>query len=489
MHPRLQRICSVLVILVMLALPVSALAVPASTSASSISAYDKTRPQDLVESNLYAQSAVLIDARTGEVLFSKAPDTKLNPASITKILTAMLVLEKCDLDEMVTAKISAMGTYEATWVPLQDGESMTAKDMLYGLLLKSYNDVAAALAVHVGGSLSGFAEMMNRKAQELGCTNSNFVVPHGLTTENHYTTANDMAKIARAALQNETFRQIVSTQQYVFPSSNKRNDSISLTNSNKMLPGSGSEYAYEGNIGVKTGYTLAAKHTFVGAAQRDGISLICVVMGSQGPESLRAEGKWMDAQKLLDYGFAAYEKLDVVALYAANPVECDIEGYIEGDAGRLKLDLGDSSALAGIIVKKSEKEAAYLNFQQNVTVRYTADRIAPIERNEKIGEMTYSYGGGSVTVDLLASRNVLQAVVAASPISDDLSFDASSSAAVPPTLTDIAVGIKHSPVRFLALLLLVPVLILLGLVVSMLVDLSRQRKRLRARTSRSRGYY
>ncbi len=488
MQSSIRRLLSALVVVaIVIATPLSALAASVAKPAESIAAWNSNEPEKLTASNLYAQSAVLIDARSGEVLFEKSPDVKLNPASITKILTALIVLEKCDLNETMTAKLSTMGEYEPTWLPLKDGETFKIKDMLYGLLMKSYNDVAAALAVHVGGSLSGFAEMMNRKAQELGCTNSNFVVPHGLTTKDHYTTASDMAKIAMAAMQNETFRKIVSTRSYTIPASNKRDTETTIQNGNKMLPDSGTDYAYEGCIGVKTGYTLAAQHTFVAAAQRDGVNLICVILGTSGTKQTPGDGKWLDAQKMLDYGFAMYKRVDIPVLYASNPVQCNIEGTVEGDTGVLKLELGDPSQLSGIIARKDSGELTSEAFERSISVTYTSDLRAPVKKGQKIAELTYAYGNGqTATVDLLASRDILQAMLIEPSTPDTSSY--MNNLAAPPTLTDIAINTEQSPARYLAWLLLVPVALLIGLIVSMMMDVSRRRRRLRGRISRSRGY-
>ena len=275
--------------------------------------WDEENPQSLVASNLYAQSAILINSKTGDIIFSKNPDTPLFPASITKILTCLIVLEQCDdLYEMVVVDLPKLGHLEPTWIPLQNGEQMTVNDLLHGALIRSYNDAAAALAVHVGGSIQGFAELMNEKATMLGCTQSNFTLPHGLNSRVHYTTARDMAIIAKAAMQNETFRSIVSKTDYVIPPSNLRVGSLTIHNGNSMLPGSGSSYSYEGCIGVKTGYTSDAQHTYVAAAERDSVELICVLLGTRGPETMSSRGasKWLDAQKLFEYGFAAGEMPD-----------------------------------------------------------------------------------------------------------------------------------------------------------------------------------
>lgn len=249
-----------------------------------------------------AEGAVLMDAATGKVLFGKNQDMQFYPASITKVMTALLVLERCSLNDTVTFSASATTNLESGAVSLgvSEGDQLTVEQCLYGLLLKSANEIGNGLAEHVAGSVSAFADLMNARARELGCKNTHFTNPHGLNDTAHKTTPYDMALIMRAALQNETFRKIDTTTSYEFPAT-KKSAAKTITMGHKMMYPTDSRY-YEGIIGGKTGYTSKAGNTLVTGAQRNGVRLIAVVMKASGSH-------YTDTIAMLDYGFANYEKL------------------------------------------------------------------------------------------------------------------------------------------------------------------------------------
>ncbi len=254
------------------------------------------------EPEIQAEGAVLMDAATGQVLFGKNQDKQFFPASITKVMTALLVLERCNLNDKVTFSEAATTNLESGAVALGivEGDQLTVEQSLYGLLLKSANEIGNGLAEHVAGSVSAFSDLMNAKAKELGCKNTNFKNPHGLNDSEHKTTPYDMALILRAALQNETFRKIDTTLTYDFPAT-KKNKARTITMGHKMMYSSDSRY-YPGIIGGKTGYTSLAGNTLVTGAERDGVRLIAVVMKSKTTH-------YEDTKAMLDYGFANYEKL------------------------------------------------------------------------------------------------------------------------------------------------------------------------------------
>lgn len=245
---------------------------------------------------IQAEGAVLMDAATGKVLYEKHADTKYFPASITKLMTALLVIENSKLDDTVTFSSTATTNLESGSVSLNivEGDKLTVRQSLYALLLKSANEVANGLAEHVGGSNAGFAKMMNDRAKALGCTNTNFVNPHGLNDSNHQTTPRDMALIAREAFKNDTLRTIVSQLSYELPAT-KKSGARTITMGHKMMKPSNAEY-YQGVIGGKTGYTSLAGNTLVTGAQRDGVRLIAVIMKSRSTH-------YTDTKALLDYGF------------------------------------------------------------------------------------------------------------------------------------------------------------------------------------------
>lgn len=229
-----------------------------------------------------AEQAILIDGKTGEVLFEKNADEKGYPASTTKIMTAMLTLEICDeagadISQKVVIPEEAVGV-EGSSLYLKKGEKKTIEELLYGVMLRSGNDGATALAAAMGGNVKHFVRLMNEKAAALGCTGTHFVNPSGLFDEDHYTTARDLAKIARHAMKNKTFRQVVGTKSWK-----------NYYNKNKTV------FQYDGATGIKIGFTKMSGRTLVASSSRDGESLICVVL---------ADGNWFnDAYALMDYGY------------------------------------------------------------------------------------------------------------------------------------------------------------------------------------------
>ena len=234
-----------------------------------------------------ARAAVLIDGATGRALFAQNADRRYPMASTTKIMTALLALERCSLEETVTASANASGV-PGTSIYLGVGESLSMRDMLLGLMLRSGNDAAVAIAEHVGGSVEDFCRMMTQRARELGCENTVFLTPHGLPVNGHFTTARDLVLIARQAMKQPLFREIVSTQRASLPWAGHDYDRV-LVNKNKLLS------TYPGALGVKTGYTRAAGRCLVFAAERDGMTLIGAVLNC--PD-------WFDAAAaLLDQGF------------------------------------------------------------------------------------------------------------------------------------------------------------------------------------------
>jgi len=251
-----------------------------------------------------AEAAILYDATNDRVIFEKNADEKLYPASITKLMTALLVLENANLSDTVTFSKTAVTKLEsgAVKLGLVEGDQVSVQDCLYGLLVKSANEVANGLAEHVGGSLSGFSDMMNRRAKELGCTGTNFVNPNGLNDPNHYTTCRDMAKIAKAAFANPTLCKMASTLSYEFPAT-KNASARTITPGHKMLYPTDSRY-YEGIVGGKTGYTSLAGNTLVTCVDRNGVRMIAVILKAKSTH-------YADTKSLLDYGF---EKADGSAL-------------------------------------------------------------------------------------------------------------------------------------------------------------------------------
>lgn len=260
--------------------------------------FDDTHPEKLKETDLYAKNVCLINAVTGEVLFEKAADEKAEPASTTKIMTLLTALSMCDPEETVVIPDAAADVpADSTLVPVYPGETMTMRDLLYGMMIRSGNDAANAVAVLCAGSTEAFAEEMNRTAAGLGMKNSHFVNPHGYTEEGHYTTARDLVTAARYGMTQMPFIRIVTCLQYPMPATEQR-DVLVLTSQWEIFDPE-SEYYIAHAAGIKSGYTSSAGFCYVGAYQEDGVTLIAAVMGGQWRNMA-----WADLKRLFAYGMA-----------------------------------------------------------------------------------------------------------------------------------------------------------------------------------------
>lgn len=252
-----------------------------------------------------AQSAILMDINTGTILYEKNIHDELYPASTTKIMTTLLALENSSLDEIVTFSKNAVFSIEpgSSHIGITEGEQLTMEQCLYGIMLESANEVSNAVAEHVGGSIEGFTEMMNKKAAELGCQNTHFSNANGLPDETHYSSAYDLALIGRAAMHNETFRTITATTSYTIPPTNLQEAARPLSNHHKMLPKR--QHSYADCIGGKTGYTNVARQTLVTFAKRGDLELVCVIMKTESPS------QYTETAKLFDWGFENFQILNI----------------------------------------------------------------------------------------------------------------------------------------------------------------------------------
>lgn len=245
-----------------------------------------------------AHSAVLIEAESGKIIFAKDENTRRGMASTTKIVTALVAIENMPLDTVLTVPREAVGV-EGSSVYLTEGETLTLEDLLYALMLQSANDAAAVIALAVGGSIEGFADMMNEKCASLGLTDTHFENPHGLDGDSHYTTAYELALLSAYALENEDFARIVSTEKRTIETQGGNTPFRVLVNHNRLLR------TYDDVIGVKTGFTKKCGRTLVSAAERDGVRLVCVTL-NDGDD-------WRDHRAMLDLGFELYESVSIAA--------------------------------------------------------------------------------------------------------------------------------------------------------------------------------
>lgn len=335
-----------------------------------------------------AVGAVLIDADTGRVLWERKSDVPMAVASTTKIMTAILALESQRLDETAVVSAKAASSAEVK-LGLKSGEEYKLGDLLYPLMLQSSNDAAVVIAEHLGGSVEGFAKMMNTKAEELGAKNTKFVTPNGLDANDNHSTAYDMALITAYALKNESFVKLINTKEFTFSCLNKSR-TFSAYNKNRLLN------EYDGAIGVKTGFTGKAGQCFVGAAQRDGVRLISVVLAS-GWGSAGKQQKWIDTKRLLNYGFENYHKEQIIN----NGTEVGTVKILHSKEGE-------------VMAVTYEDGFAMLNEEEKSSLKTSARLIqsveAPVKKGQVLGEITVSTSTGEVlfTSELTAKEDVLR---------------------------------------------------------------------------------
>lgn len=322
-----------------------------------------------------ARSAVLYEPETDSVLFSKNADLRLPMASTTKIMTALVAVESCEPDEEIEISGDAVGI-EGSSAYLKSGDVLTMEELLYALLLQSANDAAAAIAIHVGGSIDAFADMMNEKAKALSLTDTHFTNPHGLDDKEHYTTATELAKIAAAALENPTVRKIAATYKKTFSNEDRTRTYV---NHNKLLR------LYEGTVGVKTGFTKRSGRCLVGAAEKDGLTLISV--------TLDAPNDWQDHKSMLDFGYGKIEKVTF-----AEPCEYEYEISVLGSEGKV-IKVKNENGASLILPKENRDIKEYVKLSRFV--------CAPVRRGDILGEVIFTLDGETVSrIPLTATEEV-----------------------------------------------------------------------------------
>lgn len=308
-------------------------------------------------------SALLMDGENERVLYQLNGYQEMPMASTTKVMTCIIALEQGNINDVVNVSSYAAGMPDVQ-LNIRTGEQYYLKDLLYSLMLESHNDVAVAIAEHIGGSLEGFATMMNDKARELGCNNTNFVTPSGLDAEGHYTTARDLAVITSYAIQNKDFLAITNTSSYQFKEINNSR-SFSVSNKNKFL------YMMDGAIGVKTGFTGKAGYCFVGAIKKTDRTLISVVLGCGWPPSKNL--KWTDTKRLMTYGIENYYKKQIFEEVELSPV------YVEdGQTNYVKLSLEGE---LNLLLRSDEKVRIEYDIPEQL--------LAPLEVDQKVGTAKY----------------------------------------------------------------------------------------------------
>lgn len=421
---------------------------------------------------------VLMEASSGTVLYEKGGRDRAFPASTTKIMTCILAIESCpDLDVMVTVG-DTVETRGST-MGIVRREELSLRSLLYGMMLVSGNDAAKAIAEHVSGSESAFAELMNQKAAALGMTGTHFVKSNGLHNDDHYSTAYDMALLTRYALQNEKFCEIVSTPYYDVPPTNKDSDGYQLGNTNKLLytkPDETENFEYRYATGVKTGDTDQAGRCLVASAKKDGVELIAVLFGDPQGSSGR-NPRFINSAKLFDWGFDNYGALDASDL----GLETDFTFPI---AGSDFAELTARADLSGaVITDTKEKLAAIKSNSAGITAQTALTRKleAPIAEGEVIGTVAYQYESATLfSVDLVASQ-----AVSAAPA------DATPHPSASPLITGVPGGDgdeKGGGSSLVFWLILVVVLLLL-VVVAKVIATKRRRRRIARKRRAYRSNY
>jgi D-alanyl-D-alanine carboxypeptidase (penicillin-binding protein 5/6) len=342
-----------------------------------------------------------VEPKSGQILFSKNENERREPASTTKIMTALLAIEKLSLDKIVTidAETAKSNVSAGSGMSLAEGEEISVKDLLYGMLVVSANDAAVALAREISGDVNSFAAVMNERAAKLGAKGTHFTNPHGLPDEEHYTTAYDLYLIAKEAMENETFREYVATIEYTIPATNKRGQR-QLQTLNKMLYddthqtivySNARPIKYEGATGIKTGTTNAAGYCLVGSATQNGMDLITVVLG--------AKDKYLyaDTEELLEYGFHNYEVLEA---FSASKTAKDIK--VKGGAKDTIAAMPENDFFT--VVPKGTA-------QSDLNIKYDLpdEVVAPVTKGAVIGNATVSLGEAQLgKVQIIAGDDMAQ---------------------------------------------------------------------------------
>lgn len=339
--------------------------------------------------SIKSKAGILVEVSTGRILYEKNSTEKMWPASTTKIMTAILVIEKCDLDEIVTVNESAIESIPSGYVTcdLQVGEEIKVRDLLKALMIKSANDAACVLAEHVSGSVVEFADLMNQKAREIGCTGTHFVNPNGIHDDRHYTTAYDLSLIAKYAMKNETFRDLVKQVEYTLPATNKYpNADRSFKTTNDLINPESSNY-YVNAVGIKTGHTSQAGNCLVSGASRDGLEFIAVVLNGD---------RFTDSKTLFNY---AYDNFTLTKVKEKNTVVDTIE--IENATKETKrLDLLIDESITVINNKSIDIDQII----PEITLR--EELVAPISKGEEIGTIKYKVDDIEYSAKLLAGDDV-----------------------------------------------------------------------------------
>ncbi|MBR0351191.1 MAG: D-alanyl-D-alanine carboxypeptidase [Clostridia bacterium] len=344
------------------------------------------------------KAAYIAEPKTGKIIYEKNAHEKMYPASTTKILTALVVLEKCKPTDKAVVSKNAIDLVPDGYsiANLKAGEELTISDLLYALLIPSANEAANVLAEHVSGSIEAFAEACNNRAKELGCENLHFVNPNGIHNDNHYCTAYDLYLIAKECQKHDLFNEIVKTTSYTLPATNiyTKNDRV-IKNTNYLIMPSYSRYYYSYCTGIKTGTTTPAGECLVASCSHDNIDLISVVLGGETNSKGLSE-RFYDTKQLFEFVYDNYQQKEIINKSSVI-TNIDVKHATKDTAS---LDVVVNTSISSIVPNDTqvEKIERTINLNDNI--------VAPIEQNEVLGKVTFTVDGLSYTTDLVASHAV-----------------------------------------------------------------------------------
>ena len=348
------------------------------------------------ELSIIGESAILMDFETLEILYEKNIHSKLYPASTTKIMTGILAIELGNLKDIVTIDQEIVDLTDGSHIALEPGEQLSLEQLLNALLIESANDSALAIAKHISGDLNSFNQLMNDKARELGALNTNFVNPNGLHDDVHVTTAYDLALIARYAMENEIFRDIVKNHTYTIPITNKKTEPRYLNSANKLLysnqkinvDGKTVPIKYDGANGVKTGYTSVSQSCLVASVERDGHKFISVVLKSNGTNL------FSDTHKLFNYGFENFDNVRI--------------GFSNKFIDNFKINNGIMPFVSGVTLKDSfsiVNKKDRNNVEEKIILNDELE--APIDKGQILGKLQYTLGDKVIgETDIVSTMDV-----------------------------------------------------------------------------------
>ena len=364
---------------------------------------------DTNQPEIISPACILIDSNTGKIIYEKQSKKRMYPASTTKMMTAILALENCKLDDMVTVNYSAVSAeavpYGYTIANLITGEKFTVEQLLNVLLIPSANDAANVLAEHIGGSVENFSKMMNEKAKSIGCLDTHFVNPSGIHDDNHYSTAYDLCLIAQYGMKNETFRSIVCKTYYkLSPTDKYPKDDREFKTTNEMLldkPNSDYNYYYEYVNGVKTGFTEYAHHCIATSAKKDDVELICVILGAENEDAYESK-RAVDCINLFNYAFENYtEKKFISKDTIVKQIEFKNDKKIiqNNDEKPKILDVVPENDLSLFTTTKVEEITP--------TITINNDLKEPILKGSIVGKIEYDIDNEHYSINLIANNDII----------------------------------------------------------------------------------